>query len=341
MREIVALAARGRGAVSLSVIAREGDEPETFWVPESVSEPAFLAYSITKTFTAALILGLRDENRLHLEDRLSRWFPDVAHADDISLRHLLNHTAGIPDYGAIRAYHEDVRTSPSAPWTFDRFAAETLEKGLQFEPGQGWAYSNPGYMLLKRILEEVTGLPYRELVAERIARPLGLDRTFVPERVRDLAPLAMGTSRALSIDGSPRDIREHYHPGWVSHGVVASTARDIVRFLDALFGGRLISHDSLDAMMSLVPVPMTRESAASSPLRITAPSYGLGLMGDPASPWGLLVGHNGGGPCYSASAFHAVDLGGASVCAMGAIEADFSAEEIVAAVLDRLSTARS
>lgn len=341
MRDIVVAAARERGAVSVSVIARQGAEPDTFWVPESVSEPAFLAYSITKTFTAALILGLCDENRLRLEDTLSRWFPRVARANDISLRRLLDHTAGIPDYGAIRAYHEGVRTSPSEPWTFDRFAAETFEKGLQFEPGQGWAYSNPGYMLLKRILEDVTGMPYRELVAERIARPLGLDRTFVPERVRDLATLAMGSSRALSIDGSPRDVREHYHPGWVSHGVVASTARDIVRFLDALFGGRLISQDSLDAMMSLVPVPMTRESAASSLLRMTAPSYGLGLMGDPASPWGPLVGHNGGGPCYSASAFHAVDLDGASVCAMAAIEDDFSAEEIVANVLDHLSDARS
>jgi D-alanyl-D-alanine carboxypeptidase len=60
-------------------------------------------------------------------------------------------------------------------------------------------------------------------------------------------------------------------------------------------------------------------------------------MGDPASAWGLIVGHNGGGPCYSASGFHAVDLGGATVCAMGAMENDFSSEKIVAAVLDVLA----
>jgi D-alanyl-D-alanine carboxypeptidase len=340
LREIVIRAARGRGAASVSVIGRKGAEPEKYWVPETVSEPAFLAYSITKMFTASLILRLCDENRLRLEDPLSRWFPRIAHADDISLRRLLNHTAGIPDYGALRAYHEGVRSSASAPWTFARFAAETFEKGLRFEPGQGWGYSNPGYMLLKRILEEVTGHSYRELVNERIARPLELNGTFVPELVRDLAPLAMGTSGALSNDGTARDVRMHYHPGWVSHGIVASTSSDIVRFLDALFGGRLISRSSLEAMMSLIPVPTTRdagESAMSSPLRTTAPSYGLGLMADPASPWGQLVGHNGGGPCYSASAFHGVDLGGASVCAMAAIEEDFSTEEIVAGVLDSLS----
>lgn len=60
-------------------------------------------------------------------------------------------------------------------------------------------------------------------------------------------------------------------------------------------------------------------------------------MGDPGSPWGLAVGHNGGGPCYSASAFHAFDLGGASVCAMGAIEEGFSAEDMVFDVLDHLA----
>ena len=79
-------------------------------------------------------------------------------------------------------------------------------------------------MLLKRIAQEVTGASYRSLVAEHIARPLGLRGTFVPESVEDLAALAPGTSSALSPDGAPRDIRTHYHPGWVSHGVVASTA---------------------------------------------------------------------------------------------------------------------
>jgi D-alanyl-D-alanine carboxypeptidase len=337
LRDVLVAAARDRGAASVSVVARSGAEPETLWVPESVTEPAFLAYSITKTFTSALVLMLCEEQRLQLDDPLARWFPHIAHADRISLRRLLDHTAGIPDYGGLRSYHQDLRAHPGTPWMFERFAAETFEKGLDFEPGQGWAYSNPAYMLLKRILETVSGRSYRELVAERIARPLGLGRTLVAESIADLESLAPGTSRALTPDGTPRDVRAHYHPGWVSHGVAASTASDIVRFLDALFGGRLVSQRSLDAMMTLVRVPLVRDSsasAASSPLRMTAPSYGLGLMGDPASPWGLIVGHNGGGPCYSASAFHAVDLGGASVCAMGAIEEDFSAEQVVAGVLD-------
>jgi D-alanyl-D-alanine carboxypeptidase len=336
-------AARGRGVASVAsvaVIERAGAEPYASWVPESHEEPVFLAYSITKTFTAVLILILCERGRLRLDDRLARWFPRITHADRISLRHLLNHTAGIPDYGALRSYHDAVKSSPSAAWSFARFAAETFDKGVLFDPGHGWAYSNPGYMLLKYIAEEVAGASYRALVTECIARPLGLRRTFVAESIADLATLAPGTSSALSPDGAPRDVRAHYDPGWVSHGVIASTASELVRLLDGLFRGELLSRSSLDQMMEWVPVPNEPSrvsSKQSGAPRWRRPSYGLGVMADPLSPWGLVVGHNGGGPCYSASAFHARNLAGASVCAMGAIEEGFSAEDVVLDVFDHLA----
>jgi D-alanyl-D-alanine carboxypeptidase len=341
--EMLTGAAKGRGVASVAVIEKAGAEPHAYWIPESDREPAFLAYSITKTFTAALILKLCEEGQLSLDDRLARWFPYIAHADRIRVRQLLNHTAGIPDYGGLRAYHEGLKSSPSTPWSLERFAAETFDKGLWFEPGHGWAYSNPGYMLLKRVAEEVTGASYRALISERIARPLGLERTAVAEAIEDLAALAPGASCALSPDGVPRDVRAYYHPGWVSHGVVASTASEVARFLDGLIRGELLSRRSLAQMTDFIVLP-TNPSRASSGQdarsRYGKPSYGLGLMCDPASPWGLTVGHNGGGPCYSASAFHAYDLGGASVCAMGAIEEGFSAEDVVFDVFDRLAGVR-
>jgi Beta-lactamase len=283
--EVLTAAAKGRGFAGASVIRWPGAEPCSVWLPESSYEPAFLAYSITKTFTATLILQLCDEGTLDLDTPVARWFPRLPDAERISIRRLLNHTAGLPDYGPIRAYHEAVRSSPTEPWSFDRFAAETFEKGLLFRPRLGWAYSKPAYMLAKRIAEEVTGLSYRDLVSERLAR-----------------------------------------------------------FLDGLFRSDLLPRRMLDQMLELTPVSTASEpdvSAQDFPLRPGIPSYGLGLMGDPASPWGLLVGHNGGGPCYSASAFHAFDLHGASVCAMGAIEEGFTAEGVVASVLDYLLTVPS
>ena len=89
LAEILAAAAKGRGVASVAAIERAGAATQAYWVPESALEPAFLAYSITKTFTAVLILRLCEESRLGLDDRLVRWFPHIEGADQISLRHLL------------------------------------------------------------------------------------------------------------------------------------------------------------------------------------------------------------------------------------------------------------
>src|SRR5262245_8977616 len=333
--EIVSRLVERRGVAGIAVVAAPGAAPDAVWLPPSTpEEPAYLAYSITKTFTAALLLQLRDEGRLTLDDRLARWFPRVPGADRISLRQLLDHTAGIPDYGGLASYHEAVPASPASPWSFERFAAETFEKGLRFEPGSGWAYSNPGYMLLRRIAEATTGTSYAHMIRDRITRPLGLHRTFVAESPDDLARLAPATSRAPAPDGTPRDVREHYHPGWVSHGVVASTPSEVARFFDALFGGALLSPQSRQDMTTLVPTGSGAESA-----RWRQPSYGLGIMGDPASDFGRLWGHNGGGPGYTASAVHAPDLRGATVCAMCAFEGEVDAEGVVFTVLEALHRA--
>jgi D-alanyl-D-alanine carboxypeptidase len=339
LSSILTAATEGRGSAAVAVIDRAGGDPLAVWLPDSVDEPVFLAYSITKTFAAALVLLLCDESRLSLDDRLSRWFPRIVQSGEISLRRLLNHTAGLPDYGGLAAYHDSVRSSPSVPWTFDRYAEETFEKGLLFAPGAGWSYSNPGYMLLKRILELVTERSYRDLISERIARPFGLARTFVPETVADLAGLASGTSIYLSPDGSPREARSFYHPGWVSHGVVASPASEIALFLDRLFEGRLLSRRSLEQMMEWVRVPVEVAGRVdeAGPFQPADASYGLGLMADPHSRWGVVAGHSGGGPCYRACGVHASGLGGVTVCAMGAIEQVFDPERVVGQVLDTLA----
>ncbi|WP_193900599.1 serine hydrolase domain-containing protein [Nostoc sp. LEGE 06077] len=336
--EILNAQVQNRGIAGVAVALNPSTQPESVWYDSAtVDEPIFLAYSITKTFSAAMLLLLQEDGQLSLEDSLARWFPEIAQADCISLRQLLNHTAGIPDYGSLQAYHDSVRSYPSTPWTFEQFAAVTFEQGLCFTPGTSWAYSNPGYMLLKRIAEVVSGISYRELIFKYIIQPLGLSQTFVPESIEELSSLAPATSRALAVDKTTRDVRQYYHPGWVSHGVIASTPSEIVMFLNSLFSNRLLSPQSLKQMVELVPIApqtSTNISTQQPTLPWLKPSYGLGLMGDPASKWGLVLGHNGGGPGYSASAFHAPELGGISICAMCAIEEGIKAEEIVFTVLD-------
>src|SRR5258705_13976205 len=95
--EIIDNAVAGRGTAGIAVISRARARPEAAWLPASASEePAYLAYSITKTLTAVMLLQLRDEQRLALADRLSRWLPGIAASEPTLPRQLLNHTAGIP-----------------------------------------------------------------------------------------------------------------------------------------------------------------------------------------------------------------------------------------------------
>jgi D-alanyl-D-alanine carboxypeptidase len=316
---------RSRGAGGIAVVRGDPHEMCAVWLPGSLArEPACLIYSITKTVSAALALALQVEGRLALDDSLARWFPEIHDAARIRLRALLNHTAGVPDYGGTPAYHAAVRRSPGAPWSFEDFADHTWRKGLSFEPGTGFGYSNAGYLLIKRVLEHAADRSYAELVAGRICRRLDLTRTFVAESIEDLGALAPATSTLVSDAGEPLDVRSRYHPGWVSHGVVASTPSEVARFLHELFSGRLVSRRSLEELTSLVPVPR-------GPPRWKRPSYGLGVMADPESPVGPVFGHDGGGPGYDASAFHAPRLaaGGVTACALCAVEEAFLAENLV------------
>lgn len=324
-------AVNGVGVAGVSVVEGADTTAQSHWFPAGVREPAFLAYSITKTFHATCVLLLADAARLSLDDRLARWFPAIDRAQRISLRQLLNHRSGIPDYGALPQYHEAVRASPREPWGFERYASETFDRGLAFEPGTSFRYSNPGYMLLRNIVENVSGCSYRELLKERIFRPLELTRSFVPETLDDLRDLAPAPSTSLATDGSVRDTRLHYHPGWVAHGVVASTPSEIARFFAALFAGRVLSPASLAAMTELVPVP-----AHLAPGTRGQPSYGLGLMGDPTTPHGPSWGHAGGGPGYQAAVQHLAGPG-ATACVMAGIETGFDATALASEILEHAS----
>src|SRR3954468_16212406 len=99
LSSMLAQAVDGRGVASISIIEAPGAAARTSWIPASPDEPRFLAYSITKTFTASIVLGLCDSEALTVDAPLSNWFPQIASADRISVRQLMNHTAGIRDYG--------------------------------------------------------------------------------------------------------------------------------------------------------------------------------------------------------------------------------------------------
>ncbi len=111
------------------------------------------------------------------------------------------------------------------------------------------------------------------------------------------------------------DISRRYHPGWVSHGVVISTASELARIIDAIFDGRLVPPALLPEMLRPTRVPVEH------PLFVE-PSYGLGAMLDPGSPFGAVAGHGGGGPGYSAGALHFPNVGGRRVTTVALANSD-------------------
>jgi len=318
-----------RGAAALAVSSAEGSWAGSVGVPAQPA-PRFLAYSVTKTFLAALVLQLRDEGRLGLDEPLARLAPLLPRAAEMTLRQVLSHTAGLPDYGALLEYHAAVRARPAAPWSFEEFAAHSFARGLVAEPGARFAYSNPGYAILLRVVEGATGGSLRAAVAERIAGPLGLGSTAVAESLADLAALVPAFSRFGLAGSEARDVRSSYHPGWVWHGVVVSTPADLCVFYRGLFEGAVVSQASLEEMTRLVPVEVPWPHGRAG--------YGLGLMGSRDRP---RYGHNGGGPGYTASAWCARDAPGApgAACAMLAFEDPALAESLAQGALDLVAGA--
>jgi D-alanyl-D-alanine carboxypeptidase len=272
-------------------ISGELRDTQTDLIPEAV----FPIYSITKTLTAICILRLAELGSLRLDDDVRQWLPDVNLPTPIALTHLLRHTSGLRDYGPLPEYHEAVRTHPARPWTRQEFLDATVPKGLLFSPGESWAYSNVGYMLILDVLERVTGHSFARVLNELVTTPLALRHTSVLEQIDDLMGCVPGFGSEVTTDGQVVDVRGRYHPGWCAPRLVASTAEEISRVFDALMTGHLLARPTLSQMLTLVPLPGSQEP----PMVLGG---GMGLYSNSASLYGRNYHHGGGGPGYDLSA---------------------------------------
>ena len=279
------------------------------------ADAPFALYSVAKILLAVAALRLVEGGRLGLDAPLPSLLPGLPLDPGVTLRRALNHTGGLPDYGGLAAYHADLRADPGTPWTPEGFLARTLPLGLRFAPGDGWAYSNIGYLLVRRVIERATGQPLRDALATLIFRPLGLRRTALADGFADVQDLTPGHSVDLDDDGALHDVARRYHPGWVSHGLVVSTASETAQILEALLAGHLLGPSTLAQMLDAVPVPVDH------PL-IAHPDYGLGLMIERGSPSGPVAGHGGGGPGYSTAAFHFSDVAGHRLTSVALVNRD-------------------
>lgn len=272
---------------------------------QQVSLPAdtnFYIYSITKSLIAVAFVYLVEKGILVLDASVRPYLDDFPLDPSITFRQLLSHTSGLPDYGGVSAYTDAVRTNPRIPWTREMFLALAYNQGLQITPGKGWAYSNIGYLLLKCLLEQITGLSLQQFFNQVIFNPLSLKKTYVPTFLNDIDGLTPGYTTFF--EDELQDMSCLYHPRWVAHGVVISTAPELAGIVDALFTGKLLTLSSVKQMTSPI------HTLGKYPLFENL-GYGLGLFVDTGSPYGEVAGHTGEGPGYSAAAFHFPNLAGA------------------------------
>jgi len=265
------------------------------WTSEATRDGVLAAdalcpiYSITKTLTAICALRLCERGALRLGDPVTAWCSDVDVRDDITIAHLVRHTSGLGDYGPLPEYHAAVRSHPSRPWTRHQFLDAVLPRGLWFEPGAGWAYSNIGYMLLREALQRASGCTFAQTIHDLVAAPLGLQHTRVVDTIDGWAACVPGYGPEVAADGQVVDVRRVYHPGWCAPGVAVSTAEEVTLVIDALLAGHILEPRSLAEMLTLVPVSADAQEPHA---------YGMGIASDIASARGANYGHGGGGPGY-------------------------------------------
>lgn len=281
----------------------------------------FRIASITKAFVAVVVLQLAEEGLLGLDDQAERYLQGLPVVRGVTIRQLLNHTSGVPDYSAVDPeFGAQVLRDRGRRWTAGELVELAAQARPAFAPGTDYAYSNTNYVLLGMVIETITGTPWPVQVRTRILDPLRLDGTYIAGTE---APASTGLSTSEGSTGggsrpgdgvvpgfhdADRDGREEdveaSGVSWTSlptsedaAGAVVSTASDVSAFGSALAQGRLLSADSLTAML------------AAPPLHPVGSRYGLGLETKVLGGGLIVWGHGGFVPGFRSTLWHEPDGG--------------------------------
>ncbi|MFJ2158026.1 serine hydrolase domain-containing protein [Streptomyces sp. NPDC087856] len=256
--------------------------------------------SSTKTFVSTVVLQLVGEGRISLDDPVDRWLPGVVSGNgndgrDITVRQLLQHTAGLYDYVADLpgiASTEGFEANRYRHYEPADLVAIAMKHKPDFAPGADWKYSNTDYILAGMIIEKVTGQSWRKQVERRIIQPLGLRHTTVPGDDPTLPGRHLkGYSNFGS--GAAIDVTDVNMSWGGAAGEIVSTTQDLASFYQALLRGDLLKEAQLAEMKSTVPV--------NEDFNTIWPGarYGLGLMWIPLTCGGGYWSHGGNVNGYS------------------------------------------
>ena len=209
-------------------------------------ETVFRMGSITKQFSAAIMLQLVAEGKVSLDDKLSKFFPDYPQPGaDATITQLLNHTVGVQSYTGIPGWMVEAKTNRA--YTTDQMIAEFRDLPAPSKPGEKWSYNNSGYVLVGAVIEKVTGKPWHANVDERIAKPLGLETIRYGELEGETPNMAKGYT--LKDDKVAAAMKIHMS---VPHaaGALIGSVEDLAKWNAALHHGKVVRPDLYAKMIA-------------------------------------------------------------------------------------------
>jgi D-alanyl-D-alanine carboxypeptidase len=241
------------------------------------SQPLVPWWSFSKTVLAAAALVFVDRRTLDLD-------APIANAP-YSLRHLLQHRSGLPDYGPHPEYRSAV-TAGESPWTIDELLRRTNASTLLFAPGTRFSYSNLGYLFVRQIIERAADADLNSALRALVFDPLGLRGAFVASAPEEFDAIVWKNTR-------------RYDPRWVYHGCVVGSLACAATCLHRLIYGGLLAPGTKTEML----IPCSYDADARAPDDF---GYGLGFMIEPGRPGERFVGHAGSGPGSTLTVFSAM-----------------------------------
>ena len=264
-------------------------------------ESIFQLASVSKTFTATAVMLLVRQGLLHLEDEITKFFPEIPYPG-VTVMHLLNHTSGIPDYfddadWFVKIWNEEKRV-PSNDEIL-RFLCETKAEAY-FAPGEGFEYSNTGYNLLALLVERLSGVPYEEFLQKNIFAPSGMTSTRCCHVRRDGVPFENYARASVFENGryvadidSPNVSKVAAFDGLNGDDYVYTNLTDMFRWDRALREGKVLTLEEQKKMYTPGKLNSGDDAVYDED---EGQSYGLGWVVENNETFGLTVSHSGGMP---------------------------------------------
>ena len=255
----------GTGIITAEATANPEPQPLVPW------------WSFSKTVLAAAALVLVERRKVDLDVPVA--------GQRYTLRHLLQHTSGLPDYGPNLDYHRAVAAGES-PWSIDELLRRVNAPTLLFAPGTRFSYSNIGYLFIRQIIERNVDAALNDALRLLVFDPLGIEGVSVASAVEKFDTIVWGNA-------------QRYDPRWVYHGCIVGSLSWAAICLHRLIYGDLLAPMTKSAML----LPRSYDADADAPDDF---GYGLGIMIEPVRPGERFAGHAGSGPGSTLTVFSAL-----------------------------------